>query len=392
MELRRISEVCISCIFISNSNLEKYIKKHSEINPTFCITGFQRTSDTQWAFIVRLTASNDAVVDENLVDSKRQIYSIHKTRTINADSLACFDKSLEQDPVSHPSLISFPWKYKPVLVKKPKVASPRPSPIKLPQHQKSAPDKSVPSVATAAPRKSTKRQLKSRVQSSLNFEPTKKEVEKPSQIPESESAPNPFADSDEDEYKAEARAIQIKRRRMVFSSDEEDAEDLSVNSKENKKIPEMDIESPLKRVSKKSAKSPKTNHKLSQKATPTKSVISTKTEKMPVTKKKDDLSEEEMIKLAPSQGVKPVRSPSPSRASNPRKRQVTKTFTDNDGFLITERVWEEVDEADAEPEKTEPAKSLPGTKVKSGLSPVKNATNSKLKKAKQATLMGFFKS
>ncbi|VDL60755.1 unnamed protein product [Hymenolepis diminuta] len=373
----------------SQSNLEMYIKKHPEVKPVFRISGFQCMNNDQWSYVVRLTTSSDLAIDKELNESKRH----------NVDALACFDKSLEQDPVSHPSLVSFPWKYIPptssVSANITRIASPKPSPVK-PQ------PKMEPKTQIATPRKSIKRPPpKSRFQSSLKFEPKKNKLEKPSE--KAEDIPDPFAGSDEDMYEEEAKFIRNKRRRLVFSGDEEDEDDgKSVESKAKNKsgndVAKIKIDSTLKPVSKVSAKASMTNHKLPQKEKPSgksaskkdlvsvseeaikdvqekssKNVTSSmKEEKKRASKVKED-SDEEGIELVPAQGVKKARSLSPlCRASATRKRQVTKTFMDeDDGFLITERVWEEVDESELKTEESKPPKAEPVVETKKISSPVK---------------------
>ncbi|KAM3183550.1 hypothetical protein ACTXT7_010112 [Hymenolepis weldensis] len=348
----------------SQGNLEMYIKKHPEVKPVFRISGFQCMNNDQW----------------------------------NVDALACFDKSLEQDPVSHPSLVSFPWKYIPpnssASAKIKRIISPKPSVKPQPKME--------PITKISSPRKSIKRPPpKSRFQSSLKFEPKKNNLEKPSE--KAVDIPDPFADSDEDMHEEEAKFIRNKRRRLVFSCDEEeDNGKKSVESKtENKSgndVAKIKIDSPPKPVSEVSAKASMTNHKLPQKEKPpgksaskkdlvpvsedaikgvqkksSKNVTSSmKEEKKRASKVKED-SDEEGIELVPAQGVKKARSPSPLyRASTTRKRQVTKTFMDeDDGFLITERVWEEVDESELKTEESKPPKLEPAVETKKTSSPVK---------------------
>nr|CDS26421.1 POLD3 protein [Hymenolepis microstoma] len=396
----------------SQLNLERYIERHAEVIPIFRISGFQCMNDDQWSYVVRLTTSNDLATHKDLSESKKH----------NVDALACFDKSLEQDPVSHPLLVSFPWKYTPPnssdSARIAKIKSPKPSPVKPQSRMEPITKKSsVPSVPTVAPRKSVKRPPpKSRLQSSLKFE---SKTSKPEKLPEKvEDIPDPFADSDEDAFE-EAELIQNKRRRLVFSSDEEGevkekkAVESNVESCSGNGAAKVEIGSPPKSVPKISAGTSKANHKSPRKQKTSRKSNSKKKEpvlddddeaiklspakgvkkksKVGISKVKQG-SDEEMFELEPAQGVKKEKSPQPPcHVNTTRKRQVTKTFMDDDGYLITEKVWEEVDESKLKAEESEPPKPEPAVETKNAPSPVTNTADSKRKKTKQSTLMSFFK-
>ncbi|KAL5105175.1 hypothetical protein TcWFU_004494 [Taenia crassiceps] len=385
----------------SQKNLERYLRLHPQLHPVYCVSGFHTGPEGEWEYVVRLTTSVDDDADKDLINPTRHIYSIHRGETTSLMTLFCFDKSLGQDPTAHPVLVSFPWQpcRLPVPNAKPQKASAEPSPVKQRPSTLSSAVTTTTSVAasarTAAPsskKRSTKRQARSRMQSYIKIEGKSSE---PHKAPvDSEHIPDPFADSEEDEIYANEK-FHTKRRRIVFFSDEEEAEravemglkPAGETLRNDSKSPPASTSRPLRR-----------HNKSPQNLKVVKATLKGigRGRKRSGGKKGDESweeddngEEEEPFKLSPAEGVKLDYSSAANPPRNSFRRQVTKTYLDDDGFLVTEKVWENV-KANGDAEQAEP--SVPSaSKPEAGLSPTKPRVASGSKKAKQATLTSFFK-
>ncbi|KAL5964318.1 hypothetical protein TSMEX_007955, partial [Taenia solium] len=383
-------------------NLEKYLKSHPQLHPVYCVSGFHTNPEGKWEYVVRLTTSVDNDADNDLTHPTRHIYSLHRGETTNPMALACFDKSLDQDPTAHPVLVSFPWQpcRRAAPDAKLQKESAEPPIVKQKPSASSSTVTAAASVAasarTAAPvskRRSTKRQPKSRVQSSLKFEAKNSE---PHKVPvEPEPIPDPFADSEEEEVYDDEN-LHTKRRRIVFSSDEEEAERaVESEMKPAKGAPKNGSKSPpasTSRISRRRNKSPQDlkGAKTAMKRVERGRKRCSRKNRDENGEGDDNEEEEEPFKLSPAKGVKPDRSPAANPPRNSCRRQVTKTYLDDDGFLVTEKVWEDVEVNEGDAERAEPP--VPSTsEPRADPSPTKPEVGSGSKKTRQATITSFFK-
>lgn len=376
----------------SQRNLGKYLRRHPHLHPVYCVSGFHTSPEGGWEYVVRLTKSVDNEADKDLINPTRYVYSLHRGKTTNSMALACFDKSLDQDPTVHPVLVSFPWQPCKCAVPdvKPQKASAGPSPAKQKLLKSSSTATAATTVAApiqpAAPaskRLSIKRQMKSQMQSNLKFG-TKKKSEPHKAPVEPESIPDPFADSEEDETYDDEN-LHTKRRRVVFSSDEKSVKEVLKN---RGKIPPTSTSTKSLTTSRRHNKSPQKSK--AAKST-TKDVEKGKRSKMKRDENGEEVDEdEEPFKLSLAKGVKPDRPSAADPSHNTRRRQVTKTFVDDDGFLVTEKIWENVEVNEDVAERPEPA--IPSnSEPKAVPPPATKGVGSKPKKTRQATLISFFK-
>ncbi|KAL7062209.1 hypothetical protein AAHC03_01700 [Spirometra sp. Aus1] len=353
----------------SKRNLGLYSQLDKKMNQTFCLSGLSRKNGGPMEWVVSLAPSIKALPSSVafLHTPNKFIYSMHKTNKLSTTALANFDSALSADLATHRQEHNVP---KTTLLPKPEVVA-----QKSPQKSSPKTVKHIPTKRPSHSKASARSQVKKKSQSSLAFKPSV-----PAAPSEQAEQPDPFADSDEqssdEDITLSTSSNPKKRQRLYFSSEDEDEK------------PE-EVKADTKRSS-------------------TKDTEEASSDKLPVHSPK---SPGTMTRRAPAKQPSPAvekvlhsvlkKSPTRKHDSAPathavQRQRVLKTFKDDDGFLITEKVWEGCDvEEPSEPSASKPAESsttiekVPA-KPKASSTSAKTSAKGPSGMPKQATLMSFF--
>nr|VZI34089.1 unnamed protein product [Spirometra erinaceieuropaei] len=282
-------------------------------------------------------------------------------------ALANFDSALSADLATHRQEHNVP---KTTLLPKPEVVA-----QKSPQKSSPKTVKHLPTKRPSHSKASARSQVKKKSQSSLAFKPSV-----PAAPSEQAEQPDPFADSDEqssdEDITLSTSSNPKKRQRLYFSSEDEDEKPEEVKADTKRSCTKDTEEASSNNLPVHSPKSP-----------------GTMTRRAPA--KQPSPAVEKVLHSVLKKS--PTRKHDNAPATHAVQRQrVLKTFKDDDGFLITEKVWEGCDvEEPPEPSASKPAESsatiekIPA-KPKASSTSAKTSAKGHSGMPKQATLMSFF--